>query len=597
MISLNKKLTLNLFKGLLLLIFINSASTLSAQRYYVEDPDFRDWLMNIKGIPFYGPASDTIDAKDLTAYKTLLIGPASSYVKTLAGIEAFKNLDSLIIKFYVESISSPLPSNLKYIEINTGAGSVSLTNLPMLQSVLCNNVDSIMQLSNNLQYLQLQYVKYVKSFPKKIDIMDLSVSYLPTLPDLPDTVLYLTLIQGPFSFKNKFTHWPAGLISIQWDGHQNKTLPNFPSTLKTISITHGLLEECPTLPDGLEYLVISDNQLKCLPVLPLSIQDLSFDGNQISCIPNYISTVSSSPDLSTLPICNASSGCDLGYNIYGKVFLDGNSDCALQGGEDRINGVKVLLFDSISQPLASTFSNRLGQYSFKTNNGKYKVKIDTTNLSFNDACGLKNITVSASKSIDTTVNLGTTCKSGFDIGLKSINNYNPLRPGRTTELYIEAGDLLKANGANSCSSANGDVLVHIIGKSKYTGIISGAITPTYSSSLGDTVIWKNLDFKNINIATALGIKVYTDTTSKSGDLVYVDVYTTPESGDLNQTNNHQGQYFKVVNSYDPNFKEVSPPDTFGTNDSWLLYTIHFQNTGNAEAINIKIIDTLDQNLL
>jgi uncharacterized repeat protein (TIGR01451 family) len=52
----------------------------------------------------------------------------------------------------------------------------------------------------------------------------------------------------------------------------------------------------------------------------------------------------------------------------------------------------------------------------------------------------------------------------------------------------------------------------------------------------------------------------------------------------------------VVNSYDPNMKEVYPVNVLPGYDDWFTYTIHFQNTGNAPAFNIRLRDTLDANL-
>jgi uncharacterized repeat protein (TIGR01451 family) len=58
----------------------------------------------------------------------------------------------------------------------------------------------------------------------------------------------------------------------------------------------------------------------------------------------------------------------------------------------------------------------------------------------------------------------------------------------------------------------------------------------------------------------------------------------------------------VVNSYDPNTKEVMPrgigaAGVIPPTQDELTYTIHFQNTGNASAINVKIVDTLDAHII
>ena len=56
----------------------------------------------------------------------------------------------------------------------------------------------------------------------------------------------------------------------------------------------------------------------------------------------------------------------------------------------------------------------------------------------------------------------------------------------------------------------------------------------------------------------------------------------------------------VLCSYDPNDKLVSPVGRYDENytliEDELSYTIRFQNTGNAPAIDVRILDTIDQNL-
>src|SRR3990172_7240671 len=58
--------------------------------------------------------------------------------------------------------------------------------------------------------------------------------------------------------------------------------------------------------------------------------------------------------------------------------------------------------------------------------------------------------------------------------------------------------------------------------------------------------------------------------------------------------------YHVIGSYDPNIIDVYPPGIcephFISNDQLLTYSIHFQNTGNADAIDIYVLDTLDSDL-
>ena len=85
-----------------------------------------------------------------------------------------------------------------------------------------------------------------------------------------------------------------------------------------------------------------------------------------------------------------------------------------------------------------------------------------------------------------------------------------------------------------------------------------------------------------------------------GDSVCIYLNITPTVGDADPSNNSEKFCFPIRNSYDPNDKSVSPAgeglDGFIRPNTELTYTIRFQNTGNAEAINIYILDSLSEHL-
>ena len=90
------------------------------------------------------------------------------------------------------------------------------------------------------------------------------------------------------------------------------------------------------------------------------------------------------------------------------------------------------------------------------------------------------------------------------------------------------------------------------------------------------------------------------TTIMAGESLVNSASITPLEGDTNSENNAFSISEVVVNSYDPNDKMESHGDkilhsTFTIND-YLYYTIRFENTGTASAVNIKITDILDAKL-
>ena len=82
-----------------------------------------------------------------------------------------------------------------------------------------------------------------------------------------------------------------------------------------------------------------------------------------------------------------------------------------------------------------------------------------------------------------------------------------------------------------------------------------------------------------------------------GDLVTNTVSITPINSDINPINNVQTSTQIIIGSYDPNDKmESHGPEilhaSFTEND-YLFYTIRFQNSGTASAVNVRIEDFLN----
>ncbi|MBD3583104.1 choice-of-anchor L domain-containing protein [Flavobacterium selenitireducens] len=84
------------------------------------------------------------------------------------------------------------------------------------------------------------------------------------------------------------------------------------------------------------------------------------------------------------------------------------------------------------------------------------------------------------------------------------------------------------------------------------------------------------------------------------DILTNSVFASAPSGDINPGNNTFSMPQVVVNSYDPNMVieshgEMIDINAFSANE-YLYYTIYFQNTGTASAIQVLIEDSLDSKL-
>lgn len=80
-----------------------------------------------------------------------------------------------------------------------------------------------------------------------------------------------------------------------------------------------------------------------------------------------------------------------------------------------------------------------------------------------------------------------------------------------------------------------------------------------------------------------------------GDTVNTDYVLSPVSGDINPSNNYAHRDDTIKSGYDPNEMWVSPQGDIAPGTQ-LKYTIQFENTGNAPAENIYVMDTLSDNV-
>ncbi len=147
----------------------------------------------------------------------------------------------------------------------------------------------------------------------------------------------------------------------------------------------------------------------------------------------------------------------------------------------------------------------------------------------------------------------------------------------------------------SCVPKSGELKVTLPADVAYN---SASIAP--ANIIGNDLYWNVTDL-NYDRSFVVRVSVTPDINLNVGDSVCFTGHTTPEANDINISNNLKTYCFPVVNSYDPNDKQVYPQgicdDKFTKrSDLPLTYTIRFQNTGNAPALNVNIVDSLS-NLL
>jgi hypothetical protein len=614
------KKTPTLLKRFLTVLFLISSISVKAQFVTIPDPNFVTYLTTMFPSCMSGNQMDTT-CGPITWQNTVNV--AGLGITDMTGIQYFDGL--LYFDCSNNSLTGLpiLPASV--ISINCSYNSIS--GLPALPPGLINlttnnnNLSTLPALPSTVTqiYASTNSINTLPVLSPGLTLLHLQSNNLSTLPTLPNTITYLLL-----GFNN-FTSLPAlptGLQQLGVSSNSLTTLPALPAPMYFLDCTNNNLTSLPTLPGGLvqlhaygnaltnlpnlpntlQQLSVAGNPISCLPPLPNSIFFLYILGSGITCLPNYPTNVTSfDTDPYTLPLCQLSSGCPIGYNIFGKNYFDANTNCSYQMGENIIGYIPVELYQS-GILVQQSFSPS-GYFGFNTTSlGNYDVVVDTAGLPFDFACSTPgidtNITLTALDSIAEDIDFGYKCKPGYDVAANSVNRIAGIFfPGEGVAVRIHAGDLATIYNSNltcNTSGISGTVQITVTGPVTYVAPIGGALTPSVA---GNVFTYNIADFSLLNVNTDFGLFFTTDVTATSADQVCFDVAVSSSGTENNLANNTLNHCFNVVNSLDPNVKEVSPVgDLDYPFSDWLTYTIHFQNTGSAPAINIRVADVLDTDL-
>jgi len=119
--------------------------------------------------------------------------------------------------------------------------------------------------------------------------------------------------------------------------------------------------------------------------------------------------------------------------------------------------------------------------------------------------------------------------------------------------------------------------------------------------VGDTLMWSI--YESINSSYPhfpIVLDVLVSQEALLGDTLCFNVQILPIENDIEPENNIKNYCIPVLNAYDPNIISVIPhgicDNHYVEKTDKLTYTIQFQNTGNASAINIFVRDNLSEHL-
>jgi len=262
----------------------------------------------------------------------------------------------------------------------------------------------------------------------------------------------------------------------------------------------------------------------------------------------------------------------------------GESNFTLGNFNYEINNDGVVHNVASNQPLYLFESNAANSYDLSyTVNSNYALYYTVSPSAFN------NITVAANSGV-TTYYFPVTSLPYNNLTVHLTNHNAPPRPGfiyQNTLIFKNNGNLPVVSGTVTFTK---DDLLTI------TSISQAGTTPT---ATGFTYNFSNLlagESRSMNIF----MQVPTIPTVFLGNPVTNSASITAPVTDVNTADNNHTLTQIIVGSYDPNDKAESHGgqvlfSTFSAND-YLTYTIQFENTGTANAVNVRVNDVLDSQL-
>lgn len=268
--------------------------------------------------------------------------------------------------------------------------------------------------------------------------------------------------------------------------------------------------------------------------------------------------------------------------ITGNVYYDLNKNCAKD--VDDKPGIYRTLVANPGEYIAIT--NQKGEYEFALPFGNYTITEINSDTDIASCLKEQKVTLDSANTQLFDVNFYDTAHIQYDVMSDLV--INEVRPGFTFNVYPKF------------SNKFGEI---DFGNEKTWFTFPDSITIikcNFPYSISTDTVYFKLDstYSNHNpiilqVKAARRIKLGSDVTFCAG--------IEGSKNESNTQNNITCITLKVTGSYDPNDKKlfvngIEKSGDILANDTVLDYQIRFQNTGNADAINIYVLDTISKNL-
>ncbi|MBL0031165.1 MAG: T9SS type A sorting domain-containing protein [Bacteroidetes bacterium] len=272
-----------------------------------------------------------------------------------------------------------------------------------------------------------------------------------------------------------------------------------------------------------------------------------------------------------------------GSNTYqGQVYFDMNSNAVYDAGD-------IPYSQAIVTTSSSTHTNTLpnGNYSDFLPAGTYTLNVANLPSYYVSVPSDTTITLLGNDSIVGGLNFALQPIPGVhDVKVSFALNRNNARPGLPIEMtltYRNKGPVTESGRVYA---------IVPLGLTVDSASVSG-----YTMS-GDTMFW---NYSGLPIGGSDDIVIYFSVSNSLPIGAYIEYVAGVEASgsDIFPVDNIHAQNQLVSNSFDPNYKTVSPENLSVlqmVTGQFADFTIHFQNTGTDTAYLVRILDTISTNL-
>lgn len=489
-------------------------------------------------------------------------------VRDLDTLDGFTALDTVVGDFSVDGNNGyhnfPQDNQFKYI-----GGNIYLDDLSMMENLNCfnalENINGGMSLSDCANVMNLSSISHFTEYGGGLELKEMSLSGLSDLANLRKLGGSLSISQC-----NLLTNLAGleGLDSI--DGRiyifSNLNLESLegiqnidPQTIRPLGNSAIQIEDNPRL-----MTCNVESICEALRVLRRSYQ---IGNNAVGC--DHISQIE----------CKD-------FGLSGTVYFDSNQNKLKDTDEVGIPGIPVRF-----QPddLLS-ITNAQGEFFVFADSGDVLTMTPEYSLAWQQTTD--------SLSYTSTFEEGSSGNHDHLFGLYPVADWydlslgltsNPIRCNQNTHFFLHW-----LNG--STRSVDGRVIMQYDSLATF---VSATLPPSMHDITARELTW---DFDSLSLYTNQFVRI----TFKMADETFVGQMMNFSASSFMDTSGTEVLMDQVlytpilVCAVDPNDKLVMPPgvreENYTLKDDLLTYTIRFENLGNAEAIDITVMDTLDASL-